>query len=251
MDKTKLLADISLMPKGYSGTIKVVNPVSRIIGDTAILSHDCDETETVFGQHLTARYHGNDMWLRRNSIWQIVTSQAMRYYEDPAIGRAIRRTTRNSLVSTNWPRDKREKSSSKARASSSSARASARTALPRVSRHLFPEKRGRPHPISPRERRQDRRLDRSPEQRRHCLEKESVVGTAGWHPARMSLVVCGTDARSPTISRRENSRANYFFLIFTFFGGKKSSRIFQTASMSSFSPLKMIWRLFLSFRPLR
>jgi hypothetical protein len=88
MDKTKLLADISPMPKGYTGTIKVVNPVSRIIGDTAILSYDCDETETVFGQHLTARYHGTDTWLRRNGLWQIVASQAMRYYEDPAIGRA-------------------------------------------------------------------------------------------------------------------------------------------------------------------
>ena len=88
MDKTKLIADISPMPKGYSGTIKVVNPVSRIIGDTAILSYDCDETETVFGQHLTARYHATDTWLRRNSVWQIVASQTMRYYEDPAVGRA-------------------------------------------------------------------------------------------------------------------------------------------------------------------
>jgi hypothetical protein len=87
MDKTKLVADISPLPKGYSGTIKVVNPASRIIGDTAILSYDCDETETVFGQHLTARYHGTDTWLRRNGTWQIIASQAMRYYEDPATGR--------------------------------------------------------------------------------------------------------------------------------------------------------------------
>jgi hypothetical protein len=88
MDKTKLIADISPLPKGYSGTIKVVNPMSRIVGDTAILSYDCNETETVFGQHLTARYHGTDTWLRRNATWQIVASQTMRYYEDPALGRA-------------------------------------------------------------------------------------------------------------------------------------------------------------------
>jgi hypothetical protein len=88
MDKIKLIADITPIPKGYSGTIKVVKPVSRIIGDTAILSYDIDETEIVFGQHLTARYHGTDTWLRRNGTWQIVASQAMRYYEDPAIGRA-------------------------------------------------------------------------------------------------------------------------------------------------------------------
>jgi hypothetical protein len=62
--------------------------VSRIIGDTAILSYDCDETETVFGQHLTARYHATDTWLRRNGVWQIVASQTMRYYEDPAMGGA-------------------------------------------------------------------------------------------------------------------------------------------------------------------
>ena len=86
MDKTKLIADITPLPKGYSGTIKVVNPQSRITGDTAILSYDTDETEIVFGQHLTARYHGTDTWLRRNGTWQIIASQTMRYYEDPALG---------------------------------------------------------------------------------------------------------------------------------------------------------------------
>src|SRR5438105_3095408 len=87
LDKAKLVADITPLPKGYSGTIKVVNPVSRIIGDTAILSYDADETETIFGQHLTARYHTVDTWLRRTGVWQIIASQTMRYYEDPAIGR--------------------------------------------------------------------------------------------------------------------------------------------------------------------
>ncbi len=88
MDKGKLIADIAPLPKGYSGTIKVVRPLSRIFGDTAILSYDTDEIEIIFGQHLTARYHAIDTWLRRNGIWQIVASQAMRYYEDPAVGRA-------------------------------------------------------------------------------------------------------------------------------------------------------------------
>jgi hypothetical protein len=88
LDKAKLIADIAPLPKGYSGTIKVARPVSRIIGDTAILSYDCDETETIFGQHLIARYHTTDTWLRRNGVWQIVASQAMRYYEDPVVGRS-------------------------------------------------------------------------------------------------------------------------------------------------------------------
>src|SRR5262249_12578792 len=49
-DKPQLNADITPLPTGYSGTIKVENVQSRIIGNTAILSYDADETETIFGQ---------------------------------------------------------------------------------------------------------------------------------------------------------------------------------------------------------
>ncbi len=114
LDKTKLVADITPLPKGYSGAIKIENVISRIIGDTAILSYDANETETIFGQNLRARYHVTDTWLRRKVEWsdrderhgrqsrkgtrssdagaaeiqwQIIASQAHRYYEDPAIGK--------------------------------------------------------------------------------------------------------------------------------------------------------------------
>lgn len=88
LNKTSLVADITPLPKGYSGTIKIVRPQSRIVGDTAVLSYDLDETETIFGQNLKARYHETDTWLRRNGNWQIIAAQAFRYYEDPAIGKA-------------------------------------------------------------------------------------------------------------------------------------------------------------------
>jgi hypothetical protein len=88
MDKTALVADITPMPAGYSGTIKIANAKSCIYADTAVLSYDLNETETIFGQNLTARYHTTDTWLRRNGAWQIIASQVHRYYEDPAIGQA-------------------------------------------------------------------------------------------------------------------------------------------------------------------
>jgi hypothetical protein len=88
LDKPKLIADITPVPAGYSGTIKIENAQSRIIGNTAILSYDADETETIFGQNLKARYHVTDTWLQRNGDWQIIASQAHRYYEDPAVGKA-------------------------------------------------------------------------------------------------------------------------------------------------------------------
>jgi Domain of unknown function (DUF4440)/Domain of unknown function (DUF3471) len=87
LDKAKLIADITPMPAGYSGAIKIDNVQSRIIGDTGVLSYDANETETIFGQNLTARYHITDTWLRRTGEWKIIASQAHRYYEDPAIGK--------------------------------------------------------------------------------------------------------------------------------------------------------------------
>jgi Domain of unknown function (DUF4440)/Domain of unknown function (DUF3471) len=88
MNKAALVADVTPLPPGYSGTIKVVNPHSLISGRTAILSFDEDETETVFGRELHARYHETDTWLFRKGEWQIVAGQVLRYYEDPAPGTA-------------------------------------------------------------------------------------------------------------------------------------------------------------------
>jgi hypothetical protein len=88
LDKPKLIADITPLPAGYAGTIKIENVQSRIIGNTAVLSYDADETEMIFGQNLKARYHVTDTWLQRDGDWKIIASQAHRYYEDPAIGKA-------------------------------------------------------------------------------------------------------------------------------------------------------------------
>jgi hypothetical protein len=87
MNKVALLADLSPMPKGYSGSIAIANAKSHIEGDVAILSYDLDEKESIFSQNLTARYHETDTWMRRNGSWQIVAGQVLRYYLDPAPGK--------------------------------------------------------------------------------------------------------------------------------------------------------------------
>jgi len=88
MTKTQLVADVAPIPKGYTGSIKLKNVQSRIVNDTAILSYDLDESETIWGQQLYARYHGTDTWMYRHGSWQIVATQVLRYYEDPATGKA-------------------------------------------------------------------------------------------------------------------------------------------------------------------
>src|SRR5437667_10406810 len=85
LDKPKLIADINPMPGGYSGAIRIENAQSRIIGNTAILSYDADETETIFGQNLKARYHIIDTWLQRKGNWQITANHAHRCSAAPAV----------------------------------------------------------------------------------------------------------------------------------------------------------------------
>lgn len=84
MNQETLVAEITPLPKGYSGSITVGKVKSHIEGDVAILSYDLDEKEIVFGQEERARYHETDTWMRRRGQWQIVAGQVLRYYEDPA-----------------------------------------------------------------------------------------------------------------------------------------------------------------------
>jgi hypothetical protein len=84
MNKEALVADIVPLPQGYSGTISVANAQSHIEGDVAVLGYDLNESETVYGQTMKARYHETDTWMRRKGDWQIVAGQVLRYYEDPA-----------------------------------------------------------------------------------------------------------------------------------------------------------------------
>jgi hypothetical protein len=87
MNKAALVADVTPLPPGYSGSIKMGKAQSHIEGDVAVLSYDLDEMETIYGQNMTARYHATDTWMRRNGRWQIVAGQVLRYYEDPAPGK--------------------------------------------------------------------------------------------------------------------------------------------------------------------
>src|ERR1700733_1534173 len=84
MDKAAFLANLQPLPPGYSGSIKVEGANARFAAGVVVLSYDGDETETVFGQQLHARYHMTDTWVYRKSLWKIIASQALRYYEDPA-----------------------------------------------------------------------------------------------------------------------------------------------------------------------
>jgi hypothetical protein len=49
-----------------------------------VLSYDVDETVSIIGQHLNARFHATDTWPYRDGKRQMVAGQVFRYYENPA-----------------------------------------------------------------------------------------------------------------------------------------------------------------------
>jgi hypothetical protein len=81
-NKAALVADVTPMPPGFSGSIKIEKAQSHIERNVAVLSYDMDEKETIYGQELSARYHATDTWMRRNGQWQIIAGQVLRCYEE-------------------------------------------------------------------------------------------------------------------------------------------------------------------------
>ena len=97
LDKKALLATIEPLPAGLTGTIRVVKSKFNVQGNTLIHTYDMDESESVHGQQMHARYHATDTWMYRNRQWQIVAGQVLRYYEDPAPGTADERKLRDYI----------------------------------------------------------------------------------------------------------------------------------------------------------
>lgn len=176
MDKKAFVADQSPLPAGYSGSIKVVNPQSRILGDTAILSYDLDETETIFSQVERARYHETDTWMRRNGDWQIIAEQVLRYYEDPAAGKPdLKRYVDYVGTYELAPGNVLTVSIEGADLFSQRPRQGQEPARPGGPRHILCQGGGRAATVSTERKGQSGGTDRPAEQRRRCLEKDRVA----------------------------------------------------------------------------
>src|SRR6185436_17049319 len=57
MTKARFLAELHPLPKGYRGTIRVTHPRVVVLGETAALTADLDETLTLYGQTLKTHFH--------------------------------------------------------------------------------------------------------------------------------------------------------------------------------------------------
>ncbi|GAA0723926.1 nuclear transport factor 2 family protein [Dokdonella soli] len=73
-DKAEAVKSIHPFPSGFSGSIEIRDPELRLHGDTAVLSGEFFERESVFDQKLLVRYIFSNTFVRRDGDWKLLAS---------------------------------------------------------------------------------------------------------------------------------------------------------------------------------
>jgi hypothetical protein len=81
--KAEMLKEISPLPKGLSGAIRMQLLSYREDGDVAIALFRQNETEHYFGQTITAKYLTNTTWRKRAGGWKLIAAQVLAEKTDP------------------------------------------------------------------------------------------------------------------------------------------------------------------------
>jgi uncharacterized protein DUF4440 len=76
LGKTKFLEQLSPLPPGFSGSIRVQDLTVNDLGSAAVVHYWLDEIENVFGQVLRTRYVETDTWRRTGTAWTMVAAHA-------------------------------------------------------------------------------------------------------------------------------------------------------------------------------
>lgn len=76
-DKGEAVKSVTGLPAGFSGRIGLLDPKVRVNGDTAVMTVDEDEYETVFGQALHVLYRVTNTFVHRDGRWQLLAMVAV------------------------------------------------------------------------------------------------------------------------------------------------------------------------------
>ncbi len=81
--RAEIIKQISPLPEGISGNIRV-NPVAfHRNGEVAIFVHRDDETENYFGQTLHAEYLSFSTWQKTRDGWRLIGAQVLATLKEP------------------------------------------------------------------------------------------------------------------------------------------------------------------------
>lgn len=81
--KAELLRELTPLPPGLAGSIRVDSFRVSLQGDTAIVAHEDQEQLDYYGQPLHTRFRSLDVWRRTGTGWRLVGQQVSAVLHDP------------------------------------------------------------------------------------------------------------------------------------------------------------------------
>jgi len=76
-NKTQIIDELAPLPKGFKGSIEVVEPKVINMGNIAIIKFIAKEYEEVFDRKINTKYAETDTYIRKGGKWKLIASQIM------------------------------------------------------------------------------------------------------------------------------------------------------------------------------
>jgi ketosteroid isomerase-like protein len=83
LGKEDLLKELTPLPKGLVGNIKVTDYQLQRHGNTAIATYISDETLDYHGQILKTKFRTTESWFQSNGEWRMISSMTLAVLNDP------------------------------------------------------------------------------------------------------------------------------------------------------------------------
>ena len=81
--KAEMLKELQPLPQGLVGHLKIAEFRMALAGDTAVVTHEDDESLDYFGQMLLSRFRMTETWHRTDQGWRLLGSQVLAVHQDP------------------------------------------------------------------------------------------------------------------------------------------------------------------------
>jgi len=81
--KAEFLKELTPLPPGLKGSIRIDSFRAAIDGDVAVVAHEDQEQLDYFGQELHSRFRSMDTWKRTTDGWRLVAEQTTAVLKDP------------------------------------------------------------------------------------------------------------------------------------------------------------------------
>ncbi|MCI0348310.1 MAG: nuclear transport factor 2 family protein [Acidobacteriales bacterium] len=81
--KDELIKELTPLPAGLVGNIKIDSFKVELHGNVAVATHEDQEHLSYYGQQLSSRYRSTNTWLKTGDGWRLIATQVLALLKDP------------------------------------------------------------------------------------------------------------------------------------------------------------------------